>query len=741
MAANREAYQHYMEQGYNAAWDGDWSTAIKAYSQAIHELPEDPEAHIQLGLALLNAQRLDDALKVFTRGHQLAPDDPVPLERSADALERLGRLKDAAQQYIHVADIYLSVPDLNKAISNWQRATQLTPGHVSIHAKLAQAFERIGDKKKAVYQYLVLAYNFQRVEDTDKAIRALERALRLDARNSQVLNALSAVQAGQLPTPPEPEGDENQSIFPTDAPLKTAKPDVGDADPLGPMGEAMGQALGILAAYVFDNNALDAGGSDALQAMEMQQQDSYAGAIEAYKRAEGRLRHPALKLNLGVLLLLEDRPEEATKHLGEATLDPVLSAGALHALGQANFRIGKHKQAARYLVQSLQAVDTSLAMNEAETGELAEIYSMVLSALDNSSEITLAEVNERFIELLSGKDWKQRIPDIRQFLREIMRDNDPDLPGGIKEYDPEIVAALGRIDNYIRRGLLVLAMDDAHRAVELRPLHLPVHVRMAEIMMREGRLRQAITKYNTIARAYMARDENDRAASILSEVLEMAPLDVSVRLSLIELLENEERMDEMLDQYVDLARTYNQLGNFDLSRETFQQAERLAKRIDAGADKLVKIKHNLADMEQMRLDTNRAIKTYEEITELAADDERAYRMLVELNYSRGNQVEAIKNLDKLLGVYARKKQISKIVQLLEELVKQYPADMNLRSRLADMYRKLDRREKAIEQLDVLGELQLEAGMHDAARGTIQAIISLKPDHVEDYQRLLTQLGG
>jgi tetratricopeptide (TPR) repeat protein len=282
-------------------------------------------------------------------------------------------------------------------------------------------------------------------------------------------------------------------------------------------------------------------------------------------------------------------------------------------------------------------------------------------------------------------------------------------------------------------------MDEAHDAVQISPNYLPVHVRMAEIMMREGRLRQAILKYNVIARTYLARGENDRAAAILAEVLEMAPLDISVRVNLIDLLEIENRHEEVLDQNIELAKTYHQLGNFDLARETYRKAERMAEEMEAPVEKILVIKHSLADMDQIRLDTRRAIKTYEEIIEIAPTDERAFRMLVDLNYSLADQVDAIKYLDQLLGIYAKKKQISKIVQMLEELVGHYPSDTGLRSRLAAIYKQLGRKREAIEQLDALGELQLGAGMNTDAIQTIKQIIGLAPDNLEEYQRLLEKL--
>src|SRR5690606_28898978 len=140
------------------------------------------------------------------------------------------------------------------------------------------------------------------------------------------------------------------------------------------------------------------------------------------------------------------------------------------------------------------------------------------------------------------------------------------------------------IDRYKQLGLYTLAMDEAHHAVELSPWYLPVHIRMAELMMKEGRIRQAINKYNMVARSYLVREENDRAAVILQEVLEMAPLDVDVRINLIQLLEDEDRWEEALDNYISLAETYQQLGDFDRASDTFQASERLARRINSDGD-------------------------------------------------------------------------------------------------------------------------------------------------------------
>lgn len=752
MAGNREAYLAHMDAGHNAAWDQDWPTAIKAYTGAAREFPEDPESHINLGLALLRAGRLEEALKVYQRAQQLAPDDPVPQERNADILERMGRLKEAAQAYVRVSDIYIAMRDIEKAIGNWERATQLTPGLIPIHAKLAQAYERVGEKRKAIREYLTLAFNFRREGDVEKAIRAVERALRLEKNNPQALNIMNALKSGADINPifddeprdkPRPRLDEDFGGQSSDWGSGPIREKVGESDPLGPIGESMSLALTTLAEFIVESGALsEPSGMYALQAMEFQRQDRQQEAIDAYLLAEPTMRNPALKMSLGALMVLQGQYDKALKHLNEAVVDPRLQPGALHGIGLAYYRTKKHKQAARFLIQSLQAVDSSLAVDETEESELQSVYERLFTALEDVNEETLAASNERFSKMLSGNDWKQRIAETRRQIDEQMRSGDVGIIDYITNEDAdELTEAVSRIDRYMRQGLLTLAMDEAHRAAENSPFYLPVHFRMAEIMLREGRVRNAITKFNIVARTYLVRGETERAASILTEALEAAPLDLSIRSSLIELLESEERWMDALEQYIDMARTYNQLGNFEASRDTFAIAERIGKREKAPVEKMVEIKHSIAELDQLRLDVRRAQKNFEEIIELDPENERAYRALVDIFYNQGNQVEATRRLDQLLGIYARKKQVSRIVQSLEELVKHYPKDSGLRSRLAGIYRQLGRKNEAIEQLDALGELQLEAGLHRDAVNTIKLIIKMRPDNEEDYRRLLGQLGG
>jgi tetratricopeptide (TPR) repeat protein len=563
-----------MAEGNNAAWEQNWQVAVASYTQAIREFPDDIDAHMNLGLGLLELGRPEGALKVYTVAQQLSPNDPIPLEKSADALERLGRMREAATLYVRVAEMYLNQRDLRKAIANWDRATRLTPGLLQVHLRLAQSYEQIGDPASAIREYLTLAYNFQTMNDTPKAIKAAERALRVDRNSTPAINALQALNTGRRILPPAGSGASPASRdggFDHEAKRSTgvSRAQAPDAHPQGVLAEAINEAMAALAIFLMEGDMTAASG-DALTALELQRQNVHGEAIDAYKRAEGKLDHPALKLNLGALLLERDLPEDALKRFEEILYEPEFAAGALHGQGQALAKLRRYAPSSTALLRVIQAEDPAMGIEDAGSAPLTGVYAMLSEALARESDEVQAAANQRFLNMLRGPDWRARLPDGRRQWEETLREQG--LKGLVDiltaVHGDRLAEAVATIDRYTRQGLYVLAMDEAHHALELSPAYLPVHVRMAEIMMKEGRMRHAVTKYNTVARTFLARGENGRAADILTSVLEMAPMDVSLRESLISLLEGEERWDEVLDQYIDLADVQHQLGNYDVSRDT-----------------------------------------------------------------------------------------------------------------------------------------------------------------------------
>jgi len=742
--ASREVYEHFMNMGHDFAWNKTWDKAIAAYARALQEVPEDPNSHKYLGLALLESKRYADALKVYTRAHQLAPDDPVPLEKSADVLERLGKLKEAAQQYVSVADVYLAQHDIEKAISNFERATLLTSGLLPIHFRLAQLYERTGRTRAAILQYLTLGFNFQRAKDKAKALQAIDRALRLEPSNPQVLNAKRAIEAGEFMSIPQTDAPsapkQSGGMFDEDPDAEPLAPPTADAHPGGPMGQATDTAMGNLAEFLLDGG-LTLAEARAIQGIESFKVGDFKGAMESFTQAEKMgIRHPALWMCMGAGYIHLSEYQAAIPYLERAQTDGDYAAGAAHGLGQLYMALQKHREACVALLRALKLVDIALAMNPDEADQLNAVYDQLLGTTDGMLDADIAAMNSQFNKWLVGKDWKVRISETRRALSDRIRSGATEE---LKYYvaDTSIVDAVTRIDRYIKQRLFTLALDTAYTAIEKEPTSLPVHQRIAQILMEEGHTQEAITKYNIVANSFLARDDRRNAAMILDEVIKVAPMDTGLRLSLIDLLEREGQQERMLDEYIGLAGAYFQLAETDQARDTYNEALRLAQRVNAPTEKRVEILYHLADIHTNRLDFRQALRTYEQVRSLAPEEQRARRELIDIHYRQNNPLEAIKELDGLLQVYAKQKRGDLILRTLEEMVAARTGDMALRARLGAVYRQVNRKMDAIAQLDALGAMQLEAGMYNEARTTIKQIIALGPTDVEQYKQLLSQLGA
>lgn len=742
-----DRFETYMNAGHSAAWDQDWERAIKAYSMAISTRPQVPEAYNSLGLALLqvNPPRLQEALKVYQRAHEIDHDDPLPLEKSADVLERMGNVQDAAKQYLAVAEIYLANHDLEKAIYTWERASRVTPGLVRVHQQLALAYERLGNRRQAVNEYLTLAAIFQQTNRTNIAIQAVERALRLEPRNPQALNTLQALRSGgeliykdlRL-VKDDLEIQKREEML--DDPFGLM-PDTTEVDTRGPIAEAVEIALGNLAMVMGDSDMMvDLSAMEGIQAIEFHRIGAVDEAIGAYQRAEAAgMNHPAMALNLGSLFLERQRWKEAVPYLERASRSAELEPGANHGLGTAHASLGNTYQASKHLIRALQLVNAGAEITDDRVRQSGEIYDRLLKNIQNTDEVTVNTINSRFINLLSGQDWKRRVELTRHDIERAIVES-PDTVPDIVIVPSELVAAMKRIDEYIQHRKYILAMEECYHVIEQEPDYLPTHLRIGQILMRMGQLERAVEKYRYIADTYLARDDKTRAAEILAEVVTLAPMDTELRQHLIDLLEEDQRWDEILDQYLNLATAYSDLADANNARTTLNQALQIAQRTGVDKSRMVEIYHQLADIEMIRLDHRAALRAYENVKNLQPNDEKARELLIDLNYRLGDPTGAVRELDTLLQLYAQQRKGNAILKLLESWVNRRSNDEALRTRLAAVYQQIQQPAKAIQQYKAVLDLQLKQGRQGDACQTLKRIMSLRPENPQQFLSLAKQLG-
>jgi tetratricopeptide (TPR) repeat protein len=107
--------------------------ALQAMRKTAQLMPQDPEAHANLGAVLHDQGQWEEALLSLRRAIQMQPNDVDALVNAADALRELGRAGEAVPLY--------------------QRALQINPRHLAAQNDLGNAFVQLGQHEEAVASY------------------------------------------------------------------------------------------------------------------------------------------------------------------------------------------------------------------------------------------------------------------------------------------------------------------------------------------------------------------------------------------------------------------------------------------------------------------------------------------------------------------------------------------------------------------------------------------------------------
>jgi tetratricopeptide (TPR) repeat protein len=740
--ANQDAFQAAMKEAADAAWDQDWLRAIDAYRRASEIQPNDSQAVAGLAQSLMEAGQYDKAKTVYVRLSQMVTGDPLPHEKLAVIYERTGNEAEAANEYLAVAEIYFQRNDLRRAIDNWEATARLNPDLAKAYIRLAVVYEKRKDHiPHAIYAYLNVARLLQKFNQLKRAEQALQRAMRLDPTNQDARNGLADLKQGASlkkiapPTSPGQEAAPTPAVEEDEFLLEAVEEEPGDT----PIEEAAEHAMGLLAELVFSGDVPPDAQMPLVQATEMQRIGDAEKAIELYSQAfEAGVTHPALRFLLGLLYQLTNQTRDAINLLSQALDTPEYAIAGHMALGIAHFTQDSAVKGAENLIKALQIADESLNPQDTDSGG----YERMLGNLGGQPDDHLIELCKALSIYLEDENWRAKLTDtLSGYAAQGKTSYLPDLMELILEGGrPEIAEIMQRIDRYLLHNKLLLATEEIHHAIEKSPDYLPAHRRLADILVKQNRTREAADKLKLVANTYMVRGNLDKAADLFAESLELWPQDIEARQQVIDMFKYQGRVGEVLRYYGELADThYSMMADASKALEIYQEALKYANENQSESPQVVAILKAMADIETARLNWNQALKHYKQVITLAPDDENATLEVVELNFQLGQSAQAVDALDAYINHCITRGQAERVISTLEEQVRRHPDEIALRQRLAGVYRQQKRISEAIAQMDALGELQLDAGMREAALETIKGIIELQPPDVESYQQLLEQL--
>jgi tetratricopeptide (TPR) repeat protein len=767
MAGRMDIFQQAMNEGHSAAWDQLWDRAAGFYRQALDEFPDNPQALTSLGLALIELQDYDQALRCYQKAEKGLPDDPLPLEKIAQLCERMGKLEAAAQAALRAAELYLKNHDVNKAIENWDRVTRLDPENLQAHSRLAMVNERLGEKNKAVAEFLVIASIFQTSGSLERARQAVEQALKIDPANEEARQAMGLLRDYKpLPKPTRPHGSTAPILMSQVRQLQAPNSTQPELDPVS---QACQKALTLLAGMLFEVEeesevstsrrglqSIVTPSSGPLtkpmdrtrylmhlsQLVDFQTRGDIPQAAEALQRAmDVGLDHPAAFYDLGYLYAQVGRLESSLRQLQNSVKNVDFALGSHLLMGDLQRKKGQIKEASAEYLEALRLADVMLAPPD-KAEELAQLYELLIESHRQQEDPRVQKrLCDNVHEMLMRADWRAQLLRARQQLPGYGEDGPPVPLAEIltEARSSQVVELMAWIYDLSRHGHVRSAMEEAYRAIQFAPTYLALHSMMGELLVKEKDLPGAVIKFQVVSRAYASRGEMQQAIRYSRRVVELAPTDLNARAKLIEQLIAFGQIDSALDEYGQLAEVYYSLADLSMARRTYMDALRVAQQSNVDRYSKIRLLHRVADIDMQSLDWRQALRVLEQVRTLQPDDEGARTQIIQLNFRMGQEQQALAEIDNFLAYLSSTNQHQKLGVFLTSMVNEYPDNIPVRRRLADAYRQFGQLSDAILQLDTIGEMLLQAGDRAGAIQTIETIIALAPPNRAEYITLLRQL--
>ena len=195
--------------------------ALQALRRTTELLPQDAEAHSNLGAALHDRRQWDEALVSLRRALEIQPDDVQALIDAANATRALGQARESVALYqrtLHInpnsaeaqnnlGNAFLELGQCADAVACYRRALEISPDNAEIHCNMGNALRQLGQLREALTcsrrsialdPRLSVAHNnlglsLAALGQREQAVASYRQALLLNPRYVEALNNLGNV--------------------------------------------------------------------------------------------------------------------------------------------------------------------------------------------------------------------------------------------------------------------------------------------------------------------------------------------------------------------------------------------------------------------------------------------------------------------------------------------------------------------------------------------------------------------
>jgi tetratricopeptide (TPR) repeat protein len=205
---------------------GYWKDSVTLWSHTLAVTEDNFAAEDDMGLALIQADRPDEAFPHFERAASLAPNDPVSHANIGTYFHQHGRLQDAIEQYeialrltnnaALLVDIYTNLGSAYRQLGNHARSEEsfdhalqldssrcnvwLGIGHLALDEKrfddAIRDFSQSVELQPTLEGYLQLGRALALVNRRSEALTAYQQALKLSPNSEKAERAVASLSTG-----------------------------------------------------------------------------------------------------------------------------------------------------------------------------------------------------------------------------------------------------------------------------------------------------------------------------------------------------------------------------------------------------------------------------------------------------------------------------------------------------------------------------------------------------------------
>lgn len=186
--------------------------ALPVFQKVVRLMPDDAEAHFNLGVVLKGLGQADSAAASYRRAATLKPDSATAHFSLGNILKELDQFDEAAASFRRTVELKpdfseahnnlgLALKELGKpdaAVASFRRALEIKPNYAGMHKNLGNALEDLGQLDEAVNSYrraleinpdyadahINLGLALNQLGQSDAALTSFRRALKIEPNHA-----------------------------------------------------------------------------------------------------------------------------------------------------------------------------------------------------------------------------------------------------------------------------------------------------------------------------------------------------------------------------------------------------------------------------------------------------------------------------------------------------------------------------------------------------------------------------